>query len=147
MWNEMVVCMKEKYRGMVKDTNKSLYQISHETGIPYTILNELKNEKKDINNIASETVYKLCLYFGCQMEDIMNPFAILKNSKGVYFGMKYKWNSFDDGIELHIYDNDADITLTRVNPVIPRFYNEYHNIAEMLIEKYIKQKHIEEELL
>ena len=127
MWNEVVVCMNEKYRGMVKDTNKSLYQISHETGIPYTILNELKNEKKDINNIASETVYKLCLYFGCQMEDIMNP--------------------FDDGIELHIYDNDADITLTRVNPVIPRFYNEYHNIAEMLIEKYIKQKHIEEELL
>ena len=109
MWNEVVVCMNEKYRGMVKDTNKSLYQISHETGIPYTILNELKNEKKDINNIASETVYKLCLYFGCQMEDIMNPFAILKNSMGVYFGMKYKWNSFDDGIELHIYDNDADI--------------------------------------
>lgn len=139
--------MNENYREKVKYTNKSLYQISNETGISYTILSELKNNKKDINHITSETVYKLCLYFHCKMEDIMNPFAILKNSKGTYLGMQYKWDSFDEGIELHIYDEDVDIILTRVNPAIPRFYNQYHYIAEMLIEKYIKQKQAEEKLL
>ena len=35
--------MNEKYKLQIKKTNKSLYQISHETGIPYTILNELNN--------------------------------------------------------------------------------------------------------
>lgn len=138
--------MNEKYKKMINGTNKSLYQISRETGIPYTILNELKNDKKNINHIKSETVYKLCLYFKCQMEDIMNPFALLGNSKGLYLGIKYKWEALNNGIELHIYDDDTDLVLTKIEPVVPKFYNEYHNIVEMLIENYIEQKHIEEAL-
>lgn len=139
--------MNEKYKLLIKKTKKSLYQISHETGIPYTVLNELKNEKKNINHIASETVYKLCLYFDCSMEEIINPFPILKNCQGKYLGIKYKWIPCESGVKLYIYNDNDSTILTQVDPIVPRFYHQYQNIAKMLIENHINLKHIEENLL
>ena len=139
--------MNEKYKLQIKKTNKSLYQISHETGIPYTILNELKNDKKNINHIASETVYKLSLYLDCNMGEIINPFPILKNCQGKYLGIKYKWVSCGNGVELFIYNNNRVTILTKIEPIVPRFYTQYQNVTKMLIEKYVNQEHIEENLL
>lgn len=36
--------MNENFIDLVKNTGKSVYQISRETGIPYTTLSELVNE-------------------------------------------------------------------------------------------------------
>ena len=54
--------MNDNFNHMIKETGKSIYKISQESGIPYTTLNELVNEKKNINYTSAETVYKLCLY-------------------------------------------------------------------------------------
>ena len=140
--------MNDYFKKRIRETGKSLYQISHETGISYTVLSELKNDKKSINNISSETTYKLCLYFQCNMEDLLNPFPLLQNSQGTYMGIKYKWTNFrNSGLSLHIYDADNDIVLTEIELAIPRWYEYYlHGITEMLIENYIRKRKIMEEL-
>ena len=51
--------MNDRLKKKIKETGKSIYKISQESGIPYTTLNELINDKKNINNKAAETVYKL----------------------------------------------------------------------------------------
>ncbi len=140
--------MNDFYKDIILSSQKSLYKISHETGIPYTVLNELQNDKKNINNIAAETVFKLCLYFKCDISELLNPFSVLKNSQGIYRGIKYKWLQYDIGIELHIWDNNEDVILTRIIPSIPRWYDLYsHDVLEMNIDKYLEEKTIKGLLL
>jgi DNA-binding Xre family transcriptional regulator len=66
--------MNDNFNHMIKETGKSIYKISQESGIPYTTLNELVNEKKNINYTSAETVYKLCLYLKCDMSEMMSFF-------------------------------------------------------------------------
>ena len=75
--------MNDNFNHMIKETGKSIYKISQESGIPYTTLNELVNEKKNINYTSAETVYKLCLYLKCDMSDILNEtiLGIIINGK------------------------------------------------------------------
>lgn len=139
--------MNEKFKTLVKNTNKSLRKISLETGIPYTVLNELNNDKKNINHITCETVFKLSLYFDCNIDELLNAASLIKNSQGQYMGIGYKWIAADSGAQLHIYDENDDIILTTISQVVPRFYSHYKTVAEMLIEKYVRQKQIEQALL
>ncbi len=140
--------MNEKYKNFICASKLSLYKLSKETGIPYTTLNELMNDKKSINNIASETVFKLCLYFKCQQKDLLNDFCLLDNCQGNYKGTKYQWKSVRDSNELHIYDNNRDITLLRLNKMIPNAYHEYRvGITEIMIDEYKNQKEMEGKLL
>ena len=64
--------MNDRLKKKIKETGKSIYKISQESGIPYTTLNELINDKKNINNKAAETVYKLSLYLNCNIDEILN---------------------------------------------------------------------------
>ena len=63
--------MNDNFKQKVKKTGKSIYKISQESGIPYTTLSELMNGKKNINHTSAETVYKLCLYLNCNINDIL----------------------------------------------------------------------------
>ena len=76
--------MNDRLKKKIKETGKSIYKISQESGIPYTTLNELINDKKNINNKAAETVYKLSLYLNCNIDEILNNIAFLENGKGTY---------------------------------------------------------------
>ena len=60
-------------------------------GIPYTTLNELMNDKSHINQITSETTCKLCLYFDCSPQNLLDDFPLLQNSSGKYLGLRYQW--------------------------------------------------------
>ena len=139
--------MNENFNRLIEKNNKSLYRISFETGIPYTILNELKNKKKNINNINVETVYKLCLYFSCDMKDILNPFFLIKNAKGKYMGIKYSWIETNDTIELHILDDDKSIILLTLKNTFENAYSSYNNsVVKVAISYYLESKK-EDELL
>ena len=140
--------MNEHFKQCVKNADKSIYRISQETGIPYTTLNELMNGKKAINRVAAETVYKICLYFHCQMQDLLDQFLLLENSNGYYQGIHYKWIPSERGIELHIEDEGEDMVLTALKKMIPDAYECYvHEIPEMLIENYLEDKKEWEEML
>ena len=68
--------MNSNLQEKVKETGKSIYKISQESGIPYTTLNELMNEKKNINNTSAETVYKLSQYAFMHKNDVCGSLMI-----------------------------------------------------------------------
>ena len=85
--------MNENFTKLIRKSGKSLYKINKETGIPYTTLSELFTGKKSVNHIATQTVYKLCLYFNCDISELLNNVFIMDNISGVYEGCKYVWKN------------------------------------------------------
>ena len=133
--------MNDRFKQYAGDSGKSIYRISRETGIPYTTLSELMNDKSHINNITSETVCKLGMYFGCEPQELLDAFPLLDNAKGKYLGIRYQWRQAADGIEFHINDGDDDIILARLKAMIPERYRYYQSsIPELFIETYLDDK-------
>lgn len=133
--------MNEKFRDRVKKTGKSVYKISQESGIPYTTLSELMNEKKSINNTSAETVYKLSLYLKCSIDEILNDCILLENGKGTYRGYSYQWKKAGKGVEFHITEDGKDVTLLGLKKMCQDLYGSYISlIPETLIDDYIDEK-------
>ena len=75
-----VVYMNDNFNQIVLASGKSLYEISFGTGIPYTTISQLHNNKRDINKVAAETIVKLALYFNKEVNDILNPISYISHS-------------------------------------------------------------------
>ena len=73
--------MNKNFKKQLNKSGTSLYKISKDTNISYTVLNEIKNDKKNINHIMSETVYKLSLYFKCDVSELLNDVEIVVGKK------------------------------------------------------------------
>lgn len=83
--------MNEHLIEKMNKLNKSVYEMSKESGIPYTTLNELKNKKSSVNKISAEKAYKLCLYLGCSLEELLDDVKLYNGLSGSYNGYKYSW--------------------------------------------------------
>ena len=64
--------MNEALVEIIDKSQKSIYKISKETGIPYTTLNELYNGKVSVNKVATETAYRLAVYLDMALDAILN---------------------------------------------------------------------------
>lgn len=110
----------------IDKNKKSLYRISKDTGIPYTNLNELANGKTDINRSNSETVCRLARYFGCQMEDLLNPIEQKTQSGNRYRKLNTPFNvpedidkAIDDLLRaLNTDDFSADCYMSELNSLL-----------------------------
>lgn len=124
---------------------KTAYQISKETGIPYTTISELVNGKININKCAADTVFRLSLYFRCPMDEILNPVPLLANVSGTYRGIRYQWKpGRDHAVELHVWDRGEESILDKGGYSQARFYGVYGDMTELIIDKYIEEKEAEE---
>lgn len=134
--------MNEKFRKKVQSSGKSLYAISHESGVAYTTLNELYNGKTDINKCSAETVYILATYFKCDCYDILNDFIFPKNIKGNYMGVKYVWRESEQStIEFCITDNGKEVVVYGNSGYkFPDNYSHYKMVSEALVEYYLEEK-------
>lgn len=139
--------MNENFINLMKNTGKSVYQISRETGIPYTTLSELVNEKVDINKCAAGMVHKLTLYLKCSIEDILNREPLIANKSGTYRKIKYKWTPTKNGtVILNIKDGPVKKIIDEDKCDQARFYQTFDNMTELVIDYYITQKEVDENL-
>lgn len=136
--------MNDKLISKIKDSELTAYQISKRTGIPYTTISELINEKLDVNKCAAETVLRLALFLDSRVEDIMNPHPLISNSAGTYRNVKYKWKAYgDDAVALHITEDEQDkiIDVGKFNQ--PRFYKAFRDMTETIIDVYLEEREVE----
>ena len=133
--------MNDNLNEKITKSNKTLYTISKESGIPYTTLRELVTGKTNVNNCAVETVLILSLYLGCEIKDLINAAPLIANSSGKYRGVKYKWiYTQDHEMELHVWDKNEEKIIDSggsFNQI--RFYHAYRDMTETLIEDYIEK--------
>ena len=125
----------------LKKDGKSIYAISRMTGIPYTTISELANNKNNINKCSYETVNKLAAYFRCNASEITNPIQYIENVHGTYRKIPYKWIMNNGVEELHISDNKKDIVLLCDDKMTQaRFSREYFATTLCYIDIYLKKK-------
>lgn len=134
--------MNGKFIRKIEETGKTIYNISKETGIPYTTLSDLIREKTGINKASAETVYLLSLYLNCPVADILDEFPLIRNVSGKYRNIKYKWE-FQNKMELHIWDGNVEKIISNGYACNQeRFFTSYKLMTEMLIDYYLEEKEI-----
>ena len=136
--------MNENFNNAMESLGVTAYRLSKDTGIPYTTISELCNNKIDINKCSAETVYKLALYFECEMKDILNYVNILENYSGKYLGHKFRWNKGREPISLSVEINGKVETITPIPKVCtsrPHLFKRAY--TELLIDKLLEEKNLE----
>lgn len=136
--------MNENFCNHVSACGETVYQISKQTGIPYTTLSELINGIININKCAADTVFRLSLYLKCTMDEILNEASLIINMSGIYRAIKYQWKSSQDHLaELHIWDDGKEAVLDKGDYSQARFYAVYRDMTELIIDEYLEQKEVE----
>ena len=63
--------MNSGFKDALNDSGMTMYSLSKQTGLPYTTINRLVNEKLSINNCNAGAVFKIASALGVQMEVLM----------------------------------------------------------------------------
>lgn len=133
--------MNDNLIRQIEKAGISQYKLSRETGIPYTTLSRLKRGTLDINNCTSEVVYRLSLYLGCGMEEILNPVRFLSGIKGTYKGYSYHWEVEGNKDVLVIGKGNKELLRDpSVATVNRKYYNSSKVFAEMEIDIRIEKE-------
>ena len=133
--------MNDKLIRKLNQLNQSIYAISKESGIPYTTLNELKNKKTSVNNISAEKAYKLCLYLGCTLDEILDDVYLYNNLCGSYHGYSYSWkqNHKKTAVTVTNKNDKKKITKSFSEIISTNPYKFAKAYPETLIDKHIKE--------
>ena len=133
--------MNDNLMKFINKTGISLYKLNMETGIPYTTLSRLKLGTMDINKCSCEVLYRLSLFFDCNMEELLNPIQYLSNIKGTCHGYNYNWKA-ENGRDILIVKKGNETVITDSGKAVTarKFYRSSKAFAEMEIEVYNKKK-------
>ena len=135
--------MNEIFTNRIKRTGLSLYQISAESGIPYTTINQLCRGQRDINKVSAETVMRLANYLDVEPEKILNPIYYLKNVKSTVYEKKFQWVKKDGRMYVRLLETDE--MLPAADNCFGRDSFKYVNIlAEFAYDDYVKEKEFDE---
>ena len=117
-----------------------MYRLSRTSGVAYTVINELINQKRWINDRPLETIVKLALVLGTSTDALADPFPVMDHVSGTYRKIRYRWEHRDtmyfhfyDGREEHIVDTGYHLT----DPAKKAYYTI---IGEFLIDDYLEEK-------
>lgn len=138
--------MNKNFNTYFQQKAESLYMISKQTGIPYTSLSELLNGKININKCAASMVYRLSLFFNCNVEDLLNQESLITNVSGTYRRLKYKWieGTAPGRVQLHVWDHGHEMILDEGFYSQSRFYHIYHQLTEAILDDYLQRKQAED---
>lgn len=140
--------MNETLVEIIDKSQKSIYKISKETGIPYTTLNELYNGKVSVNKVATETAYRLAVYLDMALDAILNKVSLMDGYSGKYKGYSFKWNQEEDGIGLYVKQEKGYILIHKEKDIYFRgnINSDKRLITEVILDAYDIEKQAEKEL-
>ncbi len=64
---------------IIKKKNMSVYKLSKKSGVPYTTVNEICNEKVQIEKCSVETIYRIAKALEVSMEEILDQYFIKRS--------------------------------------------------------------------
>ena len=140
--------MNEKFIAIVQESGISQYKLSQISGVPFSTINGFMTQTHDINRCSAATLSILATCLKTDVEMLLNPFPLMDKVQGEYENIKYSWKKrADDYMDIIIKDNGLDVTISldyKCNQ--PSQRESYTYIAEMLIDKYLREKEIDKKL-
>ncbi|MBQ4468450.1 MAG: helix-turn-helix transcriptional regulator [Firmicutes bacterium] len=131
--------MNENFNKALEASGMSMYALSQNSGVPYTTINEIYRGKKDINQCAAQTVWKLGTILKVDPWSIMNTVYFLDGVRGKYKDIDYVWVT--DGTSKIVFEHlGKKVTLdTGAVYNIPERVRYYQDIAKLLIKNRVDE--------
>ena len=120
--------MNHNFADALKVSGLTIYKLSKQSGVPYTVVHELASGKKDINRRPAETVARLAAVLGLSSEEIMNPVFYMDKVSGKYRGVHFVWKH-EDVMKLFLRSRDF-------SGVIESKYNMNHQKDKKAYDAY-----------
>ncbi|MBQ9015455.1 MAG: helix-turn-helix transcriptional regulator [Firmicutes bacterium] len=125
------------FNSALEQSGKSMYAVSKRSGVPYTTINEIHNGKKDINQCAAGTVYRIAAALDVPADTILNEIHYLDGVKGKYKGIDYIWSTGDSSqITFEFEGKNVILSVGKIYN-IPSRIEYYQVIAGWMIKEYI----------
>lgn len=121
----------------------SMYSLAKNTGLPYTTINRLVNEKLDINDCNAAAVYKIARALGVTMEQLVRNYDFLTGTEGEYLGVKYKWTKDKEEHQLLVLmDGEQEEVVWQAKRLLTDSTKRdgYEGVAKLAVKGYLHQK-------
>lgn len=135
--------MNESLKELLKEREISMYALAKKTGVPYTTVNRLVNNKLNIEDCNSKTVYELSKALGVKMEQLVNQYDYLTGTEGEYLGVKYKWTKdAEDHQLLMVVDEDQEYLAWKAKKLLTDTteVKAYQTVVRLAVKDHLLHK-------
>lgn len=137
--------MNEAVIQLYRQLGMSKYALAKRAGLPYTTVNEILNQKIDLNKCTAETVSRLAAALNCHTEDILNRYPVMDQVSGRYRDVRYRWQRGKDNMELLCRYKGKTFVIDMHQPYsIPSRRQYYEQFALWQIDEWLEQNAFEE---
>ena len=148
--------MNSSFKTILKDSGMTMYSLAKKTGLPYTTVNNLVNNRLDIKKCSADAVSKMSKVLGVTMEQLVDKYDFLTGTEGEYLGVKYKWSKDNEDHQLLLLvDEEREVVAwqgallknkcdSHLYKLLPQMYIEgfyadkkRHELFERICQKYV----------
>lgn len=69
---------------LLAQNNMTIYRLAKESNLPYATVNDICNQKAQLEKCSAETVYRLATALGVSMEELLEPYMVKRTSFELY---------------------------------------------------------------
>lgn len=69
---------------LLAQNNMTIYRLAKESNLPYATVNDICNQKAQLEKCSAETVYRLATALGVSMEELLEPYLEKRTSFELY---------------------------------------------------------------
>lgn len=69
---------------LLAQNNMTIYRLAKESQLPYATVNDICNQKAQLEKCSAETVYRLATALGVSMEELLEPYMVKRTSFELY---------------------------------------------------------------
>ncbi len=147
--------MNSGFKDALNDSGLTMYSLAKQTGIPYTTINRLVNERLSINNCNAGAVFKIASALGVRMEVLMNdgrvytleeiaeriaPVARKYNIPKVYVFGSYARGEADPDSDVDLMIEGGDYGALDFVGIMEDFKNSLDKSVDLINSETLSQK-------
>lgn len=135
--------MNSSFKTILKDSGMTMYSLAKKTGLPYTTVNNLVNNRLDIKKCSADAVSKMSKVLGVTMEQLVDKYDFLTGTEGKYLGVKYKWTKDNENHQLLVLvDREQEVVAWQGRKLLTKTDNRYlyRLMVEQVVENYLNHK-------
>ena len=136
--------MNKEVIQLYRQLGMSKYALAKRAGLPYTTVNEILNQKIDLNKCTAETVSRLAAALNCHTEDILNRYPVMDQVSGRYRNVRYRWQRGAGNMELLCrYNGKSFVIQMQQIYNIPSRRQYYEQFSLWQIDEWLEQQAFE----
>lgn len=135
--------MNSSFKTILKDSGMTMYSLAKKTRLPYTTVNNLVNNRLDINKCSADAVSRMSKVLGVTMEQLVDKYDFLTGTEGEYLGVKYKWTKDDEDHQLLVLvDEECEVVAWQTEKLLTNENRRagYQSVVRLAVRDHLRHK-------